>query len=44
MRSPMRSEDRIYILESGGDGGQFSAVIPSWPGSVQVLSKQIKEA
>ena len=44
MRSPLRSVDRIYILESGGDGGQFSAVIPSWPGSVEVISKQIEEA
>ncbi len=44
MRAPLRSADRIYILESGGDGGQFSAVIPSWPGSVEVISKQIEEA
>lgn len=43
MRSPLPSADRLYIIEGGCDGGQFSAVIPSWVGSTEVITKQVKE-
>ena len=30
MRSPFDHESQIHIIESGHDGGKFSAVIPAW--------------
>jgi hypothetical protein len=41
MRSPMDRETQLYILESGDEGGRFSAVIPGWVGSFEVISKKI---
>jgi len=33
-RSPVRSEDQLTFIESGGAAGKFSAVIPHWVGNV----------
>ena len=32
-RSPMSSEGKLMFLETGGDGGKFSAIIPGWVGN-----------
>ena len=41
MRSPFDRETQIYFIESGADGGRFSAVIPGWVGAYKVISRAI---
>ena len=41
MRSPLKSLQQLSFIECGGDGGRFSAVIPRWVGSQNVVCKQI---
>jgi hypothetical protein len=41
MRSPFDHASQIHLLESGADGGRFSAVIPGWVGDYTVMTKQI---
>jgi hypothetical protein len=41
MRSPFDSESQIHFLESGAEGGRFSAVIPGWVGNYYVMSKAV---
>jgi len=36
LRSPVDREDRFVFIESGAEGGKFSAVIPEWVASVPV--------
>ena len=43
LRSPFDHESQIHLLESGADGGRFSAVIPGWVGNYFVMSKEITE-
>ena len=43
MRSPVTSKDRLFILECGGWGGAFSAVIPGWVGAQQMITRLIEE-
>jgi hypothetical protein len=43
MRSPMSHIDKLFILESGAEGGRFSAVIPGWVGSFDMISKKIND-
>lgn len=43
MRSPVKSEKQLFILEAGEAGGQFSAVIPGWVGCWEMVTRQIKE-
>lgn len=41
LRAPFDHESQIYIVESGHDGGKFSAVIPAWVGDYSVHVKKI---
>jgi hypothetical protein len=41
MRSPFDHESQIHLLESGADGGKFSAVIPGWVGDYTVMTREI---
>jgi hypothetical protein len=41
MRSPYDREEQIFFIESGADGGKFSAVIPGWVGAYKVISKVV---
>jgi hypothetical protein len=41
MRSPFDHEEQIHFLESGADGGRFSAVIPGWVGNYHVTSRAV---
>jgi hypothetical protein len=41
MRSPFDHESQIHFIESGAEGGRFSAVIPGWVGNYYVMSKVI---
>jgi len=41
MRSPLGSIDRLTFIETGIDGGRFSAVIPFWAGILEVVSRKI---
>jgi hypothetical protein len=43
MRSPFDGEAQIHLLESGAEGGRFSAVIPGWVGNYHVMSKAIPD-
>ena len=40
-RSPLTSEDKLSFVECGKAGGKFSAVIPRWAGSFQLISKLV---
>ena len=42
MRSPLKSIDQLSFIECGGEGGRFSAVIPRWVGSQQVVCRPIE--
>jgi hypothetical protein len=42
MRSPFDRETQMYFLESGADGGRFSAVIPGWVGAYKIVSRQVE--
>lgn len=44
MRAPFDHESQIHIIESGHDGGKFSAVIPAWVGDYSVHIKKIDSA
>jgi hypothetical protein len=44
MRSPFDSESQIHFLESGAEGGRFSAVIPGWVGNYYVMSKAVGDS
>ncbi len=39
MRSPVDREDRLLFIETGAEGGKFSAVIPEWVASVPVTRR-----
>jgi hypothetical protein len=41
MRSPFDHESQIHLLESGAEGGRFSAVIPAWVGDYTVMTREI---
>jgi hypothetical protein len=41
MRSVVRAEERISLVEAGAPGGKFSAVIPGWVGSYKIVSRVI---
>jgi len=41
MRSPFDHEEQIHFIESGAEGGKFSAVIPGWVGAHRIISKAI---
>ncbi|MGW6729644.1 hypothetical protein ACWF9G_27405 [Nocardia sp. NPDC055029] len=43
MRSPMASENQLLFLESGKEGGKFSAMIPRWVADVHGVSKTVNE-
>ena len=43
LRSPLKSLEQLSFIECGGEGGRFSAVIPRWVGSQQVVSVAIEE-
>ena len=43
MRSPFDHEEQIHFLESGAEGGRFSAVIPGRVGNYEVLSQAITD-
>jgi hypothetical protein len=38
-RSPLEREDRLLFIETGAEGGKFSAVIPEWVASHPVTRK-----
>jgi hypothetical protein len=40
-RSPFDHEAQIHLLESGAEGGRFSAVIPGWVGNYDVMGKVV---
>mgnify|MGYP000226998063 FL=1 len=41
MRSPLKSREQLTFIECGASGGRFSAVIPRWVGSQNVICRQI---
>ena len=41
LRAPFDHESQIHIIESGHDGGKFSAVIPAWVGDYAVHARKI---
>ena len=41
MRSPFDHEEQIHFVETGADGGRFSAVIPGWVGNYHIRSQAI---
>jgi hypothetical protein len=43
MRSPFDHESQLHLLESGAEGGRFSAVIPGWVGDYTVMTREIPE-
>ena len=43
LRSPLKSLDQLSFIECGDEGGRFSAVIPRWVGSQQVVCMAIEE-
>jgi hypothetical protein len=40
-RSPFDHEEQIHFVETGADGGRFSAVIPGWVGNYHIRSQAI---
>ncbi|QDX80617.1 hypothetical protein B9N43_04765 [Denitratisoma sp. DHT3] len=42
MRTPLKTIDQLTFIECGAAGGRFSAVIPRWAGSQNVVCKQIE--
>ena len=40
-RSPFDHEAQIHLLESGAEGGRFSAVIPGWVGNYDVMGRVV---
>lgn len=43
-RRPMHSESQLSFIETGKEGGKFSAVIPRWAGGIHVATKAIAPA
>ncbi len=41
MRSPFDHEEQIHFIESGAEGGRFSAVVPGWVGNYHIRSRAI---
>jgi hypothetical protein len=41
MRSPFDHEEQIHFVETGADGGRFSAVIPGWVGNYHIRSNAL---
>jgi hypothetical protein len=41
MRSPFDHEEQIHFVESGAEGGRFSAIIPGWVGNYEIISQAI---
>jgi hypothetical protein len=41
MRSPFDHEEQIHFVESGAEGGRFSAVVPGWVGNYDICSRAI---
>ena len=41
LRSPFDHEEQIHFVETGADGGRFSAVIPGWVGNYHIRSNAI---
>jgi len=42
MRTPLKFVEQLTFVECGAAGGRFSAVIPRWAGSQNVVCKQIE--
>ncbi|MBP6801710.1 MAG: hypothetical protein KA128_11300 [Zoogloea sp.] len=42
MRTPLKFIEQLTFVECGASGGRFSAVIPRWAGSRNVVCKQIE--
>ena len=40
-RSPLQSRDQLSFVECGAEGGRFSAVIPRWVGSTNVVCREV---
>lgn len=43
LRTPLKTMDQLTFIECGAVGGRFSAVIPRWAGSQNVVCKQIED-
>jgi len=43
LRSPLKNLEQLSFIECGAEGGRFSAVIPRWVGSQQVVCIAIEE-
>lgn len=41
LRSPLQRPDQLSFVECGAEGGRFSAVIPRWVGSTNVICKEV---
>lgn len=41
LRTPLKNREQLSFIECGSSGGRFSAVIPRWVGSVNVVTRQI---
>ena len=41
LRSPLKDIEQLSFIECGAKGGRFSAIIPRWVGSQNVVSRQI---
>jgi hypothetical protein len=41
LRSPFDHEEQIHFVETGADGGRFSAVIPGWVGEYHIRANAI---
>mgnify|MGYP007014108284 FL=1 len=41
LRSPLRDRGQLSFIECGAKGGRFSAIIPRWVGSQNVVCRQI---
>jgi hypothetical protein len=44
MRSPFDHEEQIHFLESGAEGGKFSAIIPGWVGCYAPITRAVPNA
>jgi len=42
MRTPLKFIEQLSFVECGATGGRFSAVVPRWVGSRNVVCKQIE--
>lgn len=42
MRTPLKFIEQLTFVECGATGGRFSAVVPRWAGSREVVCKQIE--